>query len=88
MVKSYNKRDMDNLVNTVIVDCNFPGTIYLANYSHSELDESFLWSLSPNVGYGYRCLSPLNSIHVNMDAKQTDSEADGIYDGNDLILLS
>ncbi|XP_057856752.1 ricin B-like lectin R40C1 [Cryptomeria japonica] len=62
--------------------------IYLADYNHNKLDESFLWTLSADVGNGYQCLRPVNNIHLNMDAKQADGEDGGIHDGNELILFS
>lgn len=62
--------------------------IYLADYNHNKLDESFLWTLSADVGNGFQCLRPVNNIHLNMDAKAADGEVGGIHDGNELILFS
>ncbi|XP_024530056.1 ricin B-like lectin R40C1 [Selaginella moellendorffii] len=50
-------------------------------------DESVLWTLSADVGKGYRCLRPVGNIHLNLDASHGDEKHGGVHDGTELILF-
>lgn len=60
--------------------------VLLAEYRPDTLDESILWSMSEDMGHGYRTLRQVNNIRLNMDAFHGDKKSGGIKDGNAIVL--
>ncbi len=61
--------------------------VLLAEYEMGFRDETILWSLSEDMGDGYRCIRMVNKITSNLDALQGDKKSGGIKDGTPVILF-
>lgn len=60
--------------------------VLLTEYRLDTLDESILWTMSEDMGQGYRTLRQVNDIRLNVDAFHGDKKSGGIKDGNPLVL--
>lgn len=58
----------------------------LIDYNPNELDESVLWTLSTDLGDGYRTIRMVSDIRLNMDAFHGDANHGGVHDGTTIVL--
>lgn len=50
------------------------------------MDNSLLWTLSDDVGDGYKAIRPADNPKLNLDADHADKEHGGVKEHNRLIL--
>jgi len=62
--------------------------VLLTEYQLNTFDESILWTMSGDMGQGYRTIRLVNNIHLNLDAFHGDKKSGGIKDGNPVVLWS
>ncbi|KAI4325542.1 hypothetical protein MLD38_030927 [Melastoma candidum] len=60
--------------------------VQLIPYDPEHLDESVLWAMSRDFGYGYRTIRMINNIRLNVDAFHGDNKSGGVYDGMSIVL--
>eukprot|EP00252_Welwitschia_mirabilis_P002238 TRINITY_DN1213_c0_g1_i1.p1 TRINITY_DN1213_c0_g1~~TRINITY_DN1213_c0_g1_i1.p1 ORF type:complete len:243 (+),score=22.58 TRINITY_DN1213_c0_g1_i1:111-839(+) len=60
--------------------------VELAEYQQNVRDESILWSMSEDMGEGYRTLRQVNDIRLNMDAYHGDKKSGGVKEGTAIVL--
>ncbi|GAB2216111.1 hypothetical protein Droror1_Dr00023879 [Drosera rotundifolia] len=58
----------------------------LTPYNPDVLDESVLWTLSRDLGDGYRTIRMVNNIRLNVDAFNGDKNHGGVHDGTPIVL--
>ncbi|CAI0433869.1 unnamed protein product [Linum tenue] len=60
--------------------------VQLVPYKPDVLDQSVLWSLSKDMGSGFRAMRMVNNIHLNVDAFHGDKQSGGVRDGTTIVL--
>eukprot|EP00246_Nothoceros_aenigmaticus_P009512 TRINITY_DN25085_c0_g1_i1.p1 TRINITY_DN25085_c0_g1~~TRINITY_DN25085_c0_g1_i1.p1 ORF type:complete len:286 (-),score=53.61 TRINITY_DN25085_c0_g1_i1:324-1181(-) len=60
--------------------------VTLASFEEGALDDSLLWTLSSDVGDGYKAIRPVTNPKLNLDADHADKEHGGVKESNRLIL--
>lgn len=60
--------------------------VQLIHYNPDKLDESVLWTLSKDLGDGYRTIRMVNNIRLNVDAFNGDANHGGVRDGTTIVL--
>lgn len=60
--------------------------VQLIPYNPDVLDESILWTLSKDLGDGYRTIRMVNNIRLNVDAFHGDKNHGGVHDGTTIVL--
>lgn len=60
--------------------------VQLIPYKPDALDESVLWTMSKDLGDGYRTIRMVNNIQLNMDAWNGDENHGGVHDGTTIAL--
>ncbi|KAL9249033.1 Ricin B-like lectin EULS3-like protein [Drosera capensis] len=60
--------------------------VQLIPYNPDVLDESVLWTLSRDLGDGYRTIRMMNNIRLNVDAFNGDKNHGGVHDGTTIVL--
>ncbi|XP_047310216.1 ricin B-like lectin EULS3 isoform X2 [Impatiens glandulifera] len=60
--------------------------VQLTPYVQNVLDESVLWTLSRDLGDGYRTIRMVNNIRLNVDAFNGDQKHGGVRDGTTIVL--
>uniref|UniRef100_A0A7I4CRW2 Uncharacterized protein n=1 Tax=Physcomitrium patens TaxID=3218 RepID=A0A7I4CRW2_PHYPA len=60
----------------------------LADYEPNGLDESVLWTMSEDMGQGYRCIRVVTSITRNLDVLRGDKKSGGVKTGSPLITFA
>lgn len=58
----------------------------LIHYNPDKLDESVLWTVSKDLGDGYRTIRMVNNIRLNVDAFNGDANHGGVRDGTTIVL--
>lgn len=58
----------------------------MARYDPDQLDQSVLWTLSKDLGHGFRSFRMVNNINLNLDAFNGDKKHGGVKDGTVLVL--
>lgn len=60
--------------------------VLLTEYRPDAFDESILWTMSQDMGNGFRTLRQVNNIRLNVDAFHGDKKSGGITDGTPVVL--
>ncbi|XP_059647284.1 ricin B-like lectin R40G3 [Cornus florida] len=60
--------------------------VQLIPYNPDTLDESILWTLSRDLGDGFRTIRMVNNIKLNVDAFNGDKNHGGVHDGTTIVL--
>eukprot|EP00246_Nothoceros_aenigmaticus_P015860 TRINITY_DN685_c0_g1_i2.p1 TRINITY_DN685_c0_g1~~TRINITY_DN685_c0_g1_i2.p1 ORF type:complete len:176 (-),score=25.28 TRINITY_DN685_c0_g1_i2:381-908(-) len=62
-------------------------TVTLGPYHEGNVDHSLLWTLSKDVGGGYKSIRPVGDTKLNLDADHADKEHGGPKEHNRIILF-
>ncbi|XP_031481859.1 ricin B-like lectin R40G3 [Nymphaea colorata] len=62
--------------------------VRLTRYDPDQLDQSVLWTLSKDLGQGFRSFRMVNNIKLNLDAFNGDKKHGGVKDGTVVVLWS
>lgn len=60
----------------------------LAEYEPNGRDESLWWSMSEDMGHGYRCVRMATKITRNLDVLRGDKKSGGVKDGSPVITFA
>lgn len=60
----------------------------LAGYEPNSHDESVLWTMSEDMGGGYRCIRLANKITRNLDVLRGDKKSGGVKEGSPVITFA
>ncbi|KAK9291129.1 hypothetical protein L1049_009316 [Liquidambar formosana] len=60
--------------------------VELIPYNSDVLDVSILWTLSKDLGDGFRTIRMVNNLRLNVDAFQGDKKHGGVHDGTTIVL--
>lgn len=60
----------------------------LAEYEPNGYDESVWWTMSEDMGHGYRCIRLANKITRNLDVLRGDKKSGGVKEGSPVITFA
>jgi len=60
----------------------------LAHYNENAMDETLWWSMSEDMGLGYRCVRMATKITRNLDVLRGDKKSGGVKDGSPVITFA
>jgi hypothetical protein len=75
-----------------LLDSELDGAVFLqcllAEYEPNGRDESVWWTMSEDMGQGYRCIRLATKISRNLDVLRGDKKSGGVKEGSPAITFA